>query len=155
MNPPALNFPEYAFSFRDEAGQKLVFDPLRKKYVSLTPEEWVRQHVIRFLSATKGYPPGLISVEGCITLYKTRKRYDIAVFDRNGKPLLIVECKAPEVAVNQAVADQAIRYNLAMDALFLFITNGLIHIILKKEGDRYTQVKTFPEYTDLTLPEKQ
>jgi hypothetical protein len=149
MNPVRLNFPEYNFTIREDAGQRLIFDPVRKKYVALTPEEWVRQHVLQYLLSGKNFPTGLTSVEGSIDLYKTKKRYDIAVFSRDAKPLLIVECKAPEVTLNQAVVDQIIRYNLVLDAPWLFITNGMIHLIFQKITDSYRQIPDIPDYKDL------
>jgi len=146
-----LNFPAYDLAIRQTDGQQLIFDPLRKRYVALTPEEWVRQHVIQYLLQDKGYPSGLVSVEGSISLYKTQKRYDIAAFSRDGVPLLVVECKAPEVSINQGVVDQVVRYNLVLNAPYLFITNGLVHIVLKKEAEGYVQVKQVPRYESLAF----
>jgi hypothetical protein len=123
-----LNFPDYTFSIKDQDGKNMIFDPVRKKYVALTPEEWVRQHVIQYLNREKQVPLSLISIESEIRLYKTRKRFDIAVFDRNGSPLLIVECKSPSVPVTQEVVDQVVRYNMALKVSFLMLTNGLQHI---------------------------
>jgi type I site-specific restriction endonuclease len=151
MEMVQLNFPTYSFSIREDAGQRAIFDPVRRKYVALTPEEWVRQHVIQYLLTEKNFPSGLTSVEGSIDLYKTRKRYDIAVFDRDTKPLLIVECKSPEVMLNQAVVDQIIRYNLVLEAPYLFITNGLAHLIFKKSKENYLQVTSIPCYQELDL----
>jgi len=123
-----LNFPEYILRIKDHNGRLVIFDPVRKKFVALTPEEWVRQHVIQYLKQEKQVPLSLISVESEIRLYKTRKRFDIAVFDRNGHALIIVECKSPRVPVTQNVLDQAVRYNLTLKVGFLMITNGLQHI---------------------------
>ena len=123
-----LNFPDYTFSIKDSNGKHSILDPVRKKYVALTPEEWVRQHVIHYLNHVKQVPLSLIRVESEIRLYKTRKRFDIAVFDRNGHPLLIVECKSPSVPVTQDVLDQVVRYNLALKVGFLMLTNGLQNI---------------------------
>jgi hypothetical protein len=123
-----LNFPDYTFIIEDHDGREEIFDPARKKYVSLTPEEWVRQHVIQYLQREKKVPLSLISVETEIRLYKTRKRFDVAVFDRNGHPLLVVECKSPAVPVNQQVVDQVVRYNLALKVAYFMVTNGIRHI---------------------------
>lgn len=144
-----LNFPAYEFTVRDQDGAQAIFDPLRKKFVALTPEEWVRQHVIRFLLNDRGFPAGLTVVEGSVDLYRTRKRYDIAVFGKDGRPLLIVECKAPGVTINHAVIDQVVRYNLALDAPYLLITNGMTHFVLKKENEGYAQVRNLPDYSDV------
>jgi hypothetical protein len=123
-----LNFPDYNFSIKDHNGKPVIFDPIRKKYVALTPEEWVRQHVIQYLNREKQVPLSLIGVESEIHLFKTRKRFDIAVFDRNGHPRLVAECKSPSVPVNQAVLDQVVRYNMALKVSFLMLTNGLQHV---------------------------
>lgn len=123
-----LNFPEYNFSLAEKDGKPAIFDPVRKKYVNLTPEEWVRQHVIRFMQNECKAPLSLIRVESEFKLFRTTKRFDIAVCDRNGKAVLIVECKAPSVAVTQAVLDQAVRYNMALKVGLLMLTNGLQHI---------------------------
>jgi type I site-specific restriction endonuclease len=123
-----LNFPDYTFSMTEKNGKPVIFDPARKKYVALTPEEWVRQHVIQFLNREKQVPLSLIGVETEIRLYKTRKRFDLAVFDRNGKPLLVTECKSPSVSVTQDVLDQAVRYNMTLKVSYLMLTNGIQHI---------------------------
>ncbi len=122
-----LNFPVYEFRILDNDGKRSVFDPVRKKYVALTAEEWVRQHVIRYLWEEKKVPLSLIRAEAEIRLYHTRKRFDLAVYDRNGKALLVVECKAPSIPVTQDVLDQAVRYNLTLKVGFLMLTNGLQH----------------------------
>jgi hypothetical protein len=123
-----LNFPSYEFRIREEDGARTIFDPVRKKFVALTPEEWVRQHVIRYLTEEKKVPETLVRVEAEIKLYKTRKRFDLAVCDRNGKALLVVECKAPSVPLSQDVLDQVVRYNLTLKVKYLMLTNGLQHI---------------------------
>ena len=149
MDPSQLNFPAYSFTFRKEKDRQLIFDPVRRRYVTLTPEEWVRQHVIQFLIKSKDCPAGLLSVEGSINLFRTAKRYDLAVFDRQGKPLLVVECKSPDVALNQSVIDQIIRYNMTVNAPYLYVTNGLIHLFLKKDQKGYRQIKELPLFSDL------
>jgi hypothetical protein len=123
-----LNFPEYQFHRIEKEGKLLIFDPVRKKYVVLTPEEWVRQHVIRFLVQEKQVPLTLISVEVEFRLFNTVKRFDLAVSDRNGQALLMVECKAPTVALSQQVLDQAVRYNMTLKVGLLLLTNGLQHV---------------------------
>jgi type I site-specific restriction endonuclease len=146
-----LNFPTYDLTVRDEGDRSLIFDPLRKRYVTLTPEEWVRQHVIRYLMDGKGFPAGLLSVEGTITLFRMTKRYDIAAFDRQGHPLLVVECKSYDVALNEAVVDQVIRYNITLKAPYLLITNGIIHIALEKDAQGYRQIREVPEFTGISV----
>ena len=105
-----LNLP--AYKFRISGTQKnntLIFDTFRKKFISLTPEEWVRQHILRFLTEEKSVPEALVSVEAGININRLAKRYDALIFDRNGKPWMIVECKAPSVAINQSVFDHFLR----------------------------------------------
>lgn len=126
-----LNFAEYNLHIMDQEGRLSIFDPIRKKYVALTPEEWVRQHVIRYLADDKNVPLSLIGVEKEIRLYNTQKRFDIAVFHRNGKALLLVECKAPSVNITQQVLDQVVRYNLALQVCYLMLTNGLNHVFCR------------------------
>lgn len=123
-----LNLP--AYKFRISGTQKnntLIFDTFRKKFISLTPEEWVRQHILRFLTEEKSVPEALVSVEAGININRLAKRYDALIFDRNGKPWMIVECKAPSVAINQSVFDQVVAYNQTVKAKYILVTNGLKH----------------------------
>ena len=146
-----LNFPDYIFSITDRNGKPFIFDPARKKYVALTPEEWVRQHVIQFLSCEKLVPLTLIGIEAEIRLYKTRKRFDIAVFDRNAKPLLLVECKSPSVAVTQDTLDQAVRYNMTLKVGYLMLTNGIQHIYCQTDinNNSIRMMDDLPDFTNL------
>lgn len=146
-----LNFPQYEFQIREKTGKLTIFDPVRKKYVSLTPEEWVRQHVIQFLNREKQFPLSLISIESEIRLYRTRKRFDIAVFDRNGNPQLIVECKSPSVAVTATVLDQVVRYNMALKVGFLMLTNGIQHIYCQvdKKDNSIRMINDLPDFSGL------
>jgi hypothetical protein len=146
-----LNFPEYEFRFHEKAGKLTIFDPARKKYVALTPEEWVRQHVVQYLHREKQVPLSLIGIESEISLYKTRKRFDIAVFDRNGHPQLIVECKSPSVSISQQVLDQVVRYNMALKVGFLMLTNGFQHIYCQvdKNDNSVRIIKDIPDFAEL------
>jgi hypothetical protein len=116
-------FGEYDFQFREEKGTKQVFDPVRKKYVSLTPEEWVRQHILHYL-LDKGYAASLIAIERGIKVNDTQKRFDIVVYDRDSQPLIIVECKAQNEKINQQVVMQIAGYNLTLKAKYFWLTNG-------------------------------
>jgi hypothetical protein len=116
-------FGEYDFRFREENGIKQLFDPVRKKYVSLTPEEWVRQHVLHYL-LSKEYATSLIAIERGIEVNGTQKRFDIVVYDRDSKPLIIVECKAQGEPINQQVIMQIAAYNLKLKAKYFWLTNG-------------------------------
>jgi hypothetical protein len=144
-----LNFPVYEFRILEKDGKLTIFDPVRKKNVALTPEEWVRQHVIQYLVQEKQVPLSLIRAETEIRLFNTRKRFDLAVFDRNGNALLVVECKAPIVVVTQDVLDQAVRYNMTMKVGFLMITNGLQHIYCRidKKTGAINMIKDLPDYS--------
>lgn len=122
-----LNLPSVNIKTRETQGQTEIFDIVRKKYVSLTPEEWVRQNFIHYLIDVKGFPKSLIAVEHSLKLNKMRKRADIAVFGTKGKALLIVECKASSIKINQSVFDQIARYNMTLKVKYLVITNGLEH----------------------------
>ena len=146
-----LNFPEYKFHLQKSPRKTLIFDIIRRRFVTLTPEEWVRQHVLHYLTGEKKVPSSLIGIESEIKLFNTRKRFDIAVFDRNGKALLIVECKAPTVPVTQDVLDQVVRYNMALKVNFLMLTNGLTHLYCKAdpESGNIRIIEDLPDYANL------
>lgn len=108
-----------------------IFDEIRKKHLVLTPEEWVRQHFIQFLVKERSFPATLLQIEGGLKLNETKKRSDILVFDREGNKLMVVECKAPQVKITQAVFDQAARYNMVHRAPWIAVTNGLNHYYAK------------------------
>ncbi|HUM45652.1 MAG TPA: type I restriction enzyme HsdR N-terminal domain-containing protein [Chitinophagales bacterium] len=117
-------FPGYEFTTRNAGGQSQVFDTIRKRYVALTPEEWVRQHWLKYLVEEMKYPKSLIAVEMSLKLNKLSKRCDIVVYGRNGTPQLIVECKSGAVKLTQKVFDQIARYNLALKVKYLVVSNG-------------------------------
>ncbi|RZL33710.1 MAG: type I restriction enzyme HsdR N-terminal domain-containing protein, partial [Pedobacter sp.] len=120
-----LNFPPYQFRFKNSENKYAIFDEIRKKFIVLTPEEWVRQHVVHHLIYDKKYPKSWINVEKLIKLNDLIKRYDIVIFNPDGSIFLLVECKAPEVTITQQTFDQIARYNLALKAKYLMVTNGL------------------------------
>lgn len=143
-----LNFPAYQFRFKNRENKPLIFDVIRKKFVMLTPEEWVRQHTVQFLITEKNYPKSLINVEKQITLHHTKKRYDIVVFNNDGSIHLIVECKAPSVAITQDTFDQIARYNVALNASFLMVSNGLKHYFCRMdfEAEQYHFLESISPY---------
>lgn len=143
-----LNFPEYSFRFKSSENKPLVFDEIRKKFVVLTPEEWVRLHVVQFLLNVKKYPKSLINVEKQLKLNNTVKRYDIVVFNKDGSIFLIVECKAPSIEISQPTFDQIARYNVALKAEYLMVTNGLEHFFCQMDygRERYHFLKEIPDY---------
>ncbi|MCG9973219.1 type I restriction enzyme HsdR N-terminal domain-containing protein [Christiangramia crocea] len=143
-----LNFPQYSFRFKNNQNKIAVFDDLRKKFVILTPEEWVRQHCVKFLQDEKNYPLSLINVEKQLKIAGLTKRYDIVVFEPDGNIQIIVECKAPSVKITQATFDQVARYNLSLKANFLMVTNGLQHYFCRMdyENENYIFLEALPEY---------
>jgi hypothetical protein len=145
---PTLNFPVYEFRIQEEKGQLKIFDPARKKYVVLTPEEWVRQHLIYYLNKEKGYPLGLMKVEKEFKYNKLSKRADIIVCNRSGSPLLMAECKSTDVEITQSVFDQAMRYNLIMDVKIMVLSNGINHFCfqLNKEKQSYLALTEIPKW---------
>jgi type I site-specific restriction endonuclease len=144
----ALNLPTYLFNIKSEEGRKFILDIIRRKYVALTPEEWVRQNFIRYLHEEKQYPLSLMSVESSFALYKLNKRSDILIHDRKGKPLAMVECKSPEVKISKEVFEQIIRYNLTYKLSYLMVTNGLQHFCCKLNHQHQSTefLKEVPEF---------
>lgn len=122
-----LNLPEYNFRTKTENDKTLIFDGIRKKFVVLTPEEWVRQHFIEYLKKEKNYPETLMAVEKQIAVNGMQRRFDLLVYTRNGQPLLIAEFKAPEVKITQETFDQVVRYNMALKVEKIIVSNGLQH----------------------------
>tara|TARA_R110001632_G_scaffold66891_1_gene157259 strand:- start:18895 stop:19335 length:441 start_codon:yes stop_codon:yes gene_type:complete len=143
-----LNFPSYSFRLKSSENKTLIFDIIRKKYVVLTPEEWVRQHVVLFLIEEKKYPISLIVVEKQLKINSLLKRTDVVVFNTNGTPEILIECKAPSVAISQATFDQIARYNLTAQSNYLMVTNGLNHYFcqIDIENETYVFLKDIPNY---------
>ena len=143
-----LNLPTYNFKLKSKENKTLIFDKLRKKYMVLTLEEWVRQHFIHFLTKEKNYPTSLIAIEKQLTINNLKKRSDILVFNTDGKPEIIVECKAPSIKITQDTFDQIARYNLKLKANFLIVTNGLEHFYCKMDykNETYIFLKEIPYY---------
>tara|TARA_B110000240_G_scaffold157533_1_gene175237 strand:+ start:138 stop:581 length:444 start_codon:yes stop_codon:yes gene_type:complete len=143
-----LNLPSYNFKFKSSENKTLIFDKLRKKYMVLTPEEWVRQHFVYFLIEEKKYPISLIALEKQLTINNRKKRTDILVFNTAGNHEIIVECKAPSIKITQATFDQIARYNLKLKATYLIVTNGLEHFYCKMdfENETYIFLKEVPDY---------
>ena len=147
-----LNLPAYEVKIRKNKGKgEDIFDSFRKKYVRLTPEEWVRQHFLHFLCNEKQYPPSLISVEKSLTINGMPRRFDAVVHNNKGMPVLLIEFKAPEIKLSQPVFDQVTTYNLALHADYLIISNGLSHYCCRMdyENHRYYFLENIPDYTEL------
>ena len=143
-----LRFPTYKFRFKNSENKVAIFDLIRKKFIILTPEEWVRQHVVHYLLYDKNYPKSWINVEKIIKLKGLTKRYDVVVFNPDGSIFLLVECKAPEVKITQATFDQIARYNMTLKAQFLMVTNGLNHYFCQMdfENEAYVFLTQLPDY---------
>ena len=143
-----LNFSKYNFRFKSNENKTLIFDIIRKKFVILTPEEWVRQHTLHFLITEKKYPVSYINVEKQLLLNDTVKRYDIVIFKNDGDVEIIIECKAPSVTINQVSFDQIARYNLALNSNLLMVTNGLTHYFCKMDikNKKYIFLRDLPKY---------
>ena len=147
----SLNFPKYNFKIKTTNKRTEIFDLVRKKYVALTPEEWVRQHTIQFLATQYDFPLSLMAVEKSIKLNSLTKRYDIVGYGSDGTPKLCIECKAPEIKITQKVFDQIARYNISLKVNYLMVTNGLDHyfcyIDFKKRSFYF--LESLPSYKEL------
>jgi type I site-specific restriction endonuclease len=151
FNPTPLNLPCYPFKISQRDKMVYIFDEIRKKHLVLTPEEWVRQHYIKFLTTEKGFPSTLLQIEGGLSLNLTRKRSDILVFNNSGEKIMVIECKAPSVKITQATFDQASRYNSVYKTPWLVVTNGLKHYhaqIDHKKGS-FLFIEELPNYVNL------
>ena len=146
-----LNFSKYNFRFKSNENKTLIFDIIRKKFVILTPEEWVRQHTLHFLITEKKYPVSYINVEKQLLLNDTVKRYDIVIFKNDGDVEIIIECKAPSVTINQLSFDQIARYNLSLNSNLLMVTNGMTHYFCKMDikNKKYIFLRDLPKYEQL------
>lgn len=144
-----LNFPRYRFRFKNNENKIAVFDELRKKFVALTPEEWVRQHCIQFLTREKKIPKSLVNAEKQLKIGKLVKRYDLVVYNPDGSIYLLVECKAPGIRINQQTFDQIARYNLILKAKYLMLSNGLQHYYCQIDYQKATYhfLREIPEWS--------
>ncbi len=143
----SLNLPQYEFTIRQGTPAK-IFDFIRKKYVALTPEEWVRQNFLKYLVSEKKYPQSLILIEQTLQVNRMKKRCDAVVYNNSGTPLMIIEFKKPEVSITQAVFDQIARYNIPLKVKYLMVSNGLQHFCcsIDFENNHYRFLDNVPEY---------
>ncbi|MDL2221483.1 type I restriction enzyme HsdR N-terminal domain-containing protein [Parabacteroides sp. OttesenSCG-928-N08] len=146
-----LNLPSFAAKVTTKEGKRRIYDPLRLKYVALTPEEWVRQHFVHFLTEVKQYPPQLMANEVTIKLNNTSKRCDTVLYDSYLSPKMIVEYKAPSVEITQGVFEQIVRYNMVLKVEYLIVTNGLSHYCCRidYQTDGFQFLSEIPHYTHL------
>jgi hypothetical protein len=142
-----LNLPTYRFKLKQQGNRTQIFDAIRKKYVVLTPEEWVRQNFLQYLIQEKKFPASLIAVEAGLKYNQLQKRMDVLVYDKQGNPYLMVECKAPEVKITQDVFDQIARYNMVFKVKYLVVTNGLNHFCCEMDytTNSYSYLENIPD----------
>ena len=143
-----LNLPEVELSIKKEEGKVWIFDIIRKKYIVLTPEEWVRQHFIHFLINELKYPKALFRIEGALSYNRMQKRSDILVRDREGKPWMLIECKSPAIKLTQKAFNQVSVYNMTVGARYLAVTNGMVHYCFEstRPGEPTKFLSDFPSY---------
>ncbi len=150
---PSLNLPDYPVKIRREGEQTRIWDDLRRKYVALTPEEYVRQRFVAWLIIDRHYPASLMNNEVALNLNGTRRRCDTLVFDRRGEHFMIVEYKAPDVRITQDTFDQIARYNMVLHARYLVVSNGQQHYCCRMdyESDSYHFIREIPDFATVNL----
>jgi hypothetical protein len=152
MHMIRIDYPPYQPKIKTAAGpqgsakMEFIFDELRKRWIVLTPEEWVRQNFLQYLTQIKKYPASLIAVEKEIKLGDLKKRFDMVVFDKNAKPWMIVECKEMNVALDKSVLDQALRYNITLNVPYLVVTNGSYCMALHLKDTVMTELDSLPGF---------
>ena len=151
-----LNLPSYDFKLKKAENRVWIFDVIRKKFIVLTPEEWVRQHFVNYLVSEKKYPRSLLKIEGGLVYNQLQKRSDIVIFNRQGEPWMIVECKAPSIQLSHSALAQASVYNSKLKAQYLSVTNGLVHLCAhidweERKTTLLEQMPTFPADTEGSL----
>ncbi|MCX6255697.1 MAG: type I restriction enzyme HsdR N-terminal domain-containing protein [Bacteroidia bacterium] len=146
-----LNLPQYSFKISVKEGSEMILDPVRRKYVKLTPEEWVRQNFVQYLVNEGKYPVGLLGIEVMFRLNKLKRRVDILVHSRTGEPVMIVECKSPDIKIDDKVFDQIVCYNMGFKVPYIVVTNGIDHYacIIDHEQKKYEFLLVIPLYEDL------
>ena len=144
----SLDFPPYGFRLKNSENKIWIFDIIRKKFVVLQPEEWVRQHVVHYLIHHKNYPASHINVEKQLTINTLKKRYDIVVYNSDGSIKILVECKSPAIVISQTTFDQLARYNIKLKAEYLMVSNGLEHFYCQMdfEIEKYTFLACIPDF---------
>jgi hypothetical protein len=146
-----LNLPEFEYTLRKADGKVWIFDVIRKKFVVLTPEEWVRQHFVQHLITGLRYPKALIKLEGGLKYNTLNKRTDIVVYDRKGEPWMVVECKSPELKISESVLRQASVYNTTLKAKYITISNGLKHYCCSMDWQlaRIVMMRDLPVFDEM------
>ena len=141
-----LDYPKYQFKIKRENNSELIFDSFRKRWMILTPEEWVRQNMLQYLTEIKKYPAKLIAIEKEIKLGELKKRCDIVIYNRDSLPWMIIECKEMNVPLSQKTIEQILRYHITLPATYLIITNGSYTYGFKKTGNEFIEMNEFPDF---------
>ena len=146
-----LNLPTFEYKLKEDNGRYLIFDILRKRYIALTPEKWVRQHFVNYLITYKGYPGGRIGNEISLDLNGRKRRCDTVIYRQNGTPFVIIEYKAPHIPITQAVFDQIVRYNVALKVEYLIVSNGKMHYCchVNYKDQSYLFLEDIPDYDSI------
>ncbi len=146
-----LNLPSYSFKISEKKDQELIFDPVRRKFVKLTPEEWVRQNFVQYLIHEGKYPAGLIGIEVMFSLNKLKRRVDILIHNRAGERIMVIECKAPEIRIDDKIFDQIVSYNMGLKVPYIIVTNGMEHYACRIDfvNNKYEFLLVIPLYEDL------
>ena len=149
-----LNLPPYNYDVRNRAGRRVILDPVRKRFVPLTPEEWVRQHFVQYLIRKLDVPPGLVGIEVAIPMQDRHYRADIVIYDRRVEPVMVVECKGPSVQLSQDTFNQIGHYNAKLKVPYLVITNGMQHYccVVDHANRSYRFLDEIPSYKTMILP---
>lgn len=149
-----LNLPQYTFKIRATGWKQEIFDQVRRKFVALTPEEWVRQNIVQYLIDSCNVPQSLMVVEKSLVLNRMKKRADVLIYNQAGETLMIVECKAPSVRITQKTFDQIARYNMVFRVKYLLVTNGLEHFIcsINFGASTYSFLPQIPCFAEMTKP---
>ncbi|MEO7922305.1 MAG: type I restriction enzyme HsdR N-terminal domain-containing protein [Chitinophagaceae bacterium] len=137
-------YPAPAFRIRTESGKEFIFDALRKKWLLLTPEEWVRQNFVQYLLQVMNYPAALVALEKELMLGEMKKRFDILVYDREHRPWMMIECKAGSVKLDDAVLQQVLRYNISVPVNYMVITNGSLSYAWERRDNNLDLISELP-----------
>ena len=140
-----IEYPSYQPKIKTISGKEFIFDEVRKQWIKLTPEEWVRQNFLQYLMIIKKYPPSLMAIEKEIFLGDLKKRFDIVVYDKNTQPWMLIECKEMNVALNNAVLSQVLRYNIKLRVPYVVITNGSYCYAFNNTNNLMEEINVLPE----------
>jgi hypothetical protein len=141
-----IQYPAHHFKLKKENDREMIFDELRKTWLKLTPEEWVRQNFIRYLTDSMKYPSSLIALEKKVMVGEMVKRFDILVYNKGHEPWMMVECKSPDVSLKENVLAQVLRYNIALPVVYLVITNGMQCMVFEKRAAQLVEKDEIPEF---------